>query len=323
MEQHPISTLAPAWPCGVHSERFHDFDRFSRIYSDKEWRIEQLSAGRFEGSSVIVRGELVQAARVDFNQVLLARGRAAPGRFAVCPVLPRNAGGLWRGRRLDPGQMVLLGPEGESDHRSARRVTVIELSLPAEALARHARALLKADEVRVPRTWSAVAPPPAVSERFQRALGRLLGLGFVSVQERREAEERCLRALLAIVFGASVGPARGDLPSRGRIAVVRRAEELMRSRLDRSTGAIDLCMELDVSDRTLRRAFLERWGMGPIAFHRTLRLNAVRAALKADAPSVSEVARKWGFQHLGNFAADYRRAFGEPPSRTARQSRAS
>jgi AraC family ethanolamine operon transcriptional activator len=97
--------------------------------------------------------------------------------------------------------------------------------------------------------------------------------------------------------------------------LVRRAEEFMRSRLGHRFGAIDLCRELGVSDRTLRLAFRERYGLGPMAYYKALRLNAVRSRLKAGAVvAVAAAAREFGFHHLGNFAADHRRLFGEPPS---------
>ena len=91
----------------------------------------------------------------------------------------------------------------------------------------------------------------------------------------------------------------------------------MRSRLSDPVGAIDLCRELEISDRTLRLAFRERYGLGPMAFYKGLRLNAVRSRLMAAQPvAVAAVARELGFHHLGNFAADYRKLFGERPSET-------
>ena len=55
-------------------------------------------------------------------------------------------------------------------------------------------------------------------------------------------------------------------------------------------------------------------------FLRELRLDKVRAELAASAggpgSGVREVAQKYGFLHLGHFAAQYRARFGERPSET-------
>jgi transcriptional regulator GlxA family with amidase domain len=119
-----------------------------------------------------------------------------------------------------------------------------------------------------------------------------------------------------VVFPTTDRP-RADLSLPARTALTRRAEEVMRAHLRDTLGAIDLCAELGVSDRTLRLAFRERFGLGPMAYYKALRLNAVRAALKAESvAAVSGVAREYGFHHLGNFAADYRWLFGQLPSET-------
>jgi AraC family ethanolamine operon transcriptional activator len=100
---------------------------------------------------------------------------------------------------------------------------------------------------------------------------------------------------------------------------VQQAEQYMRDRLVEPVGAIDLCRQLKVSDRTLRLAFRERYGIGPMGYYKRLRLNAVRTALRADPRmSVAAAAVTFGFHHLSNFAADYRRLFGENPSDTPR-----
>jgi AraC family ethanolamine operon transcriptional activator len=80
----------------------------------------------------------------------------------------------------------------------------------------------------------------------------------------------------------------------------------------------ELCAELGVSRRTLQTAFHETWGMGPLAWLRLLRLNAVRRALKS-APSVTAAATQLGFFHFGRFSHDYEALFGELPSQTFRQ----
>jgi AraC-like DNA-binding protein len=42
-------------------------------------------------------------------------------------------------------------------------------------------------------------------------------------------------------------------------------------------------------------------------------------ALPSDGITVTEVAERWGFGHLGNFSGSYRKRFGESPSQTLRR----
>src|SRR5262245_52056171 len=78
-----------------------------------------------------------------------------------------------------------------------------------------------------------------------------------------------------------------------------------------------------VPERTLLRQFQRFVGLPPLTYLRRLRLNAVRNEL-ATAQSnddISDVAIRCGFSHLGRFASDYRRLFGEAPSATRQRAR--
>jgi transcriptional regulator GlxA family with amidase domain len=77
-----------------------------------------------------------------------------------------------------------------------------------------------------------------------------------------------------------------------------------------------------VSMRSLYAGFKRHKGVAPMAALKNRRLEAARDdLLRADpADSVTSVALKWGFVHLGNFSRDYFRRFGEHPSETLRNS---
>lgn len=111
--------------------------------------------------------------------------------------------------------------------------------------------------------------------------------------------------------------------------VVRRAQEVMRAHAELPITLADVCTQTGTSARALQQAFAQHVGCGPMAWLRDLRLDLTRAALRAassesavrdgtGAPRVAEVAARFGFFHLGHFAAHYRRRFGELPSRTGR-----
>ena len=68
----------------------------------------------------------------------------------------------------------------------------------------------------------------------------------------------------------------------------------------------------------LERAFREVFGVSPHRLLMLRRLAAVRRELlRADAgTSVTDVATRWGFFHLGRFSQEYRLMYGERPSQT-------
>ncbi len=103
---------------------------------------------------------------------------------------------------------------------------------------------------------------------------------------------------------------------------VRRAVEFVERNLARPITVSDVAAAAGVSLRTLQAFFAEDLQQTPSSFIRNRRLERARADL-ADAPpgsgaTVSQIANRWGFSHLGRFANTYHQRFGEPPSQTLR-----
>ncbi|MFG2648663.1 AraC family transcriptional regulator [Streptomyces sp. NPDC048436] len=106
-----------------------------------------------------------------------------------------------------------------------------------------------------------------------------------------------------------------------RPAPVKRAMDAVRERPEHPFTPTGLAAEARVGVRWLQEAFRRYVGMSPMAYVRDVRLTRVRDELRVADPwalSVSEVAHRWGFSHLGRFAEQYRARFGELPSQTLR-----
>ena len=83
-----------------------------------------------------------------------------------------------------------------------------------------------------------------------------------------------------------------------------------------------ICRDSGINIRTLQRAFLERYGVTPKSYLQSQRLNkAYKALLHSDPKTtrIKDIALGQGYWHMSQFAADYRRQFGELPSRTLGQ----
>ncbi len=83
-----------------------------------------------------------------------------------------------------------------------------------------------------------------------------------------------------------------------------------------------LAQEYAVSGHTLQTSFKALFGFTPKRFFRLLKLNHVYYDLKnadAQSSSVSKIAQKWGFTHMGRFSLYYKELFGENPSVTLKR----
>ncbi|QWF78322.1 helix-turn-helix transcriptional regulator [Amycolatopsis sp. CA-230715] len=106
-------------------------------------------------------------------------------------------------------------------------------------------------------------------------------------------------------------------------AVVRRAVSFCEENASEPITVSDMAKAAGTSVRALQRGFRSQLGMSPLAHLRQVRLARVHEDLRAigqgDQPgTVTEVALRWGFPHLGRFSQLYRETYGEPPSHTLR-----
>ena len=102
-------------------------------------------------------------------------------------------------------------------------------------------------------------------------------------------------------------------------AMARALEFIHGSELE-TVSAADLCRHAQCSQRTLEKNFQKRFGVTPKKYIKCLRLARVHHGLRnfdaQDFDSIIELAGIQGFWHMGQFAADYRRIYGELPSDT-------
>lgn len=99
---------------------------------------------------------------------------------------------------------------------------------------------------------------------------------------------------------------------------VKRAIEYMHANLDAPITLADLVAVSGVAGRTLFQHFRAFKGVSPMRYLRDRRFEQVRRALMSVTAeeTVTSIAMRWGFSHMGRFAIEYRRRFGESPSAT-------
>jgi AraC-like DNA-binding protein len=164
--------------------------------------------------------------------------------------------------------------------------------------------------------------------RVLKALGEAVGAGMHDTCIRSEKSMALLgESILRLVFlnfpnGLSNRLLRHQMDSTSR--QIMKAVDFMRANLHQPLTLNEVAEATGISVRSLQYGFRRFRNIAPLAYLREIRLEAAQAELSSplNMLSIKDVALKWGFTHMGHFAARYRTAYGEMPSETARLGRA-
>ncbi|AOM42887.1 transcriptional regulator [Xenorhabdus hominickii] len=115
-----------------------------------------------------------------------------------------------------------------------------------------------------------------------------------------------------------------DSPTNRRGAIrprhVRKVQEYLQAHAHESITVEQLAQVAGVSLRSLYSGFRDFLNISPMQYLRDLRMEHVRTELLAgEASSVTGVALRWGFAHMGRFSAEYKARYGETPSESLRR----
>jgi AraC family ethanolamine operon transcriptional activator len=279
------------------------------------------------------RGHLLRASLGDmgfdagtFDGDLRVRGTLARKALSLVSVLERDGVHSQWGHRIEEGDILAIPPGGELDGRFQGRTAYAVVTAPWGLVMQRAEAF---EWLADPHFWIEAAihsPPPEAREACKRVLRgcasllRAMGGGIPASAVAFLRQELLDGVLTALAQSKVDGARRQGALNAARI--VRRAEDFVEGGgARRAVQVDDICQALNISRRTLYRAFHDLLDASPKAYLRLKNMSAARARLldAGNQPTtVTQVALDHGFWELGRFSGAYRAMFGEAPSETLR-----
>ena len=307
-------------------KKFHDLYDFSHsVYSwDTDFR--QLDSGSFKADLLQVDLGNFQFSHAHFNRHLIQRGCSPPNLYTFA--IPANSSQriIWRGKELPENGIMVYSPGMEIDGTTWPGFNIYTFSLPPEMLENHSRMFDCSEILDLVCDRDVLICNSSMLKEFRqwvRFFYPKIENGQTGVAEHNLPSEfnfRNLEQLLTTV--ASSRSVKHYTSSRSRNQALKKAMTYISEYSQECPTVQMICQAAGVSKRTLEYAFLERFGVSPKAFLQAFRLNGVYRELRRRDPSstsIVDVANHWGFWHMGQFAADYRKLFGELPSETLRK----
>jgi AraC family transcriptional regulator, ethanolamine operon transcriptional activator len=271
----------------------------------------------------------ILASRFDFNRKFFQKGTVPLGMRTYGVIGPRSTRVEWRGIDGLQHHVVVFPSNDEFEFLSHPGFSGDTLSLPEERLFEVADRLGLLESLEgLPNKQALLDSDPARVEGFRRRLDKLHFLAETSAHQTvnesvvADAEFEVIAALVeTLSSGRSDDDGRPGLCLRSRAFSI--ALDYIEDHASNPPSIEEICHASGVSWRTLNYAFRERFDLTPKQYLQAVRLNKVRRELlrRGSEGAISTIAAEWGFWHMGQFAKDYRRQFGELPSETAGEGR--
>tara|TARA_R100001377_G_scaffold59044_1_gene35549 strand:+ start:688 stop:1650 length:963 start_codon:yes stop_codon:yes gene_type:complete len=291
-------------------------------------QITQLSAGSYEGRVRIIDHQDVSVFFESQNCTVHKRGVTSQGLCTLSFFREQNAQHRFSTHNSEDHSLFFLPGGTDCDLHVRENASTVYFLLSQDALL---------DRLRVmqPAQWDIDPADVLVLNMLDRrplhALADLLhsSRAFVHNQDVEQQNPQFGKVIvdqLVMTMKTVAGEWQqsGSIKlGRARVVVNRAIDFILEEfRQHRCPTVVDVCLALQISQRTLEYSFQALLQTTPVAYVRYLRLNQARRQLLnacKERDSVTAIAMHWHFLHLGKFAKDYYQMFGESPSATLRK----
>ena len=288
---------------------------------DLDWR--QLDGGPLEAKLLRVASAHANFERVAFNRRFAQQSGSPSGRLTL-GLIEKTVGEIgWCQKEVSANDLLVFSPNGDNECVSKPGFRGHLMSYSEEYLERTAADLELSLNLGLYRKGGIALQID--SEAADGLRGILHRLDRAITAGSWDAESGWLRSDLEseipvrlVQLLATQPPMTPSLVDGFRAQAARKARDYIDAHANEPPTVESTCRAAGVSWRSLNYAFREIFGVTPKQYLQATRLDGVRKELHRKGPSakISEVAAHWGFWHMGQFAADYRRQFGELPSET-------
>ena len=299
-----------------------DAEQLGELYDGPELRYLRYAPGPFRSQMrKAIFGDLMVHCNQHSNSMLV-EGANRTGHVAIGFIGPNSTARRVLGESFTNSDAFLLGPRVEHLATVMPGQQAFQIFIPAEMLAREIAARLNRDPLEF-------ADRRLILRIGRQGVGKLIGIVAECFRASETSQDSSfnLQVLQASVVERVVTvltATENDLIRESRSArsigqILLRTRAYCDATAGTPTSLGDLCRAVGVGQRRLQLAFAEGLGISPMRYMKLRRLNSVHEQLlktTSDPPLIKQVARRVGFTHMGKFARDYKKVFGECPSET-------
>jgi len=312
----------------VVTGQFDDIDVCAQAIKQLKITGTQLTSGQFVGRVNFADLGSLKFTDVTYNQAMRIKGLKSPHLLGFAIALQGNQTQvLVHGCPIKKNDLFGFDPTRENDITTGKNAHLVLANVNLTVFQSQAEQMGYHDLGQKFLQQNSLHFHPA-SFRHLRAYYQQLSQMLIvqpSLLMQSQAQSHIVENFLPLLMdtlGSGIRQKKPIIKTLRRYPLVKKAEEIAQSYIDKPLTLKQLCDALETSSSALAYGFQDIFGLSPMAYLKIQRLNGVCHALKKadpDTTMVMQVAHQWGFWNAGHFARDYYKMFGELPSETLRK----
>ena len=318
--------LLSADPSVILDRQYHDFDEQAERLTGFDQSYLQLTPGAFTGRFLsCFLGDKVSVHMEHCNQALEQTVAGHPDAITLGVLASEGEPFLLNGHSFTRDNVLLAMPNADLHLRSPTEGAVIAIVIQASHLRDHAGLSDPAkDWLFTPDFGAQLLNAPQLARRVREDV--IQAIQAASFERAGQHNAQLIGdALLAGVASKLSLELAGTEAPLSRLLSPTSYDQFLAGRdvIHRNWSAIysldDVLATTRWGRRTLQNSFKSQVALGPLSYHRLLRLHMARRALRdpgQNAISIGDIAAKYEFWSWSHFTKLYHTHFGQPPSET-------
>ena len=291
------------------------------------WQIDftQLGPAQLESTVSLVQSANLGVCHFQFNSGFDQRLHAQPGYYSFGLPDPDTAAATVQGKAASPGAIIVFPHDHEAYGASHAGFNGYGIHIREAYLEAVAETVFKIPLRLLVPTAGVYALTEVQFRHLRWALSewRQMAATEGAVGASILAAHRPEALAIAVLNGLSNSRKTDEAQHLKSDRAIRLVLDYVNSAPSEEITAVELCTLADCSQRWLEQSFKKRFGVTPKAYVKYLRLARLRRDLQqppcGESQTVNQLAGAYGFWHMGQLAADYRKVYGELPSDTLKR----
>lgn len=292
---------------------FTDIDIYNEVVNNWDLNFKLLSKSDFSAQLKMISNESFSLARQKLTGKTEQKGKTQKG-FIVFGFAVNNTSFYWFDKKADSNNLIIFPKDNNFEVVSYEDYDVFIISIYKDYFFKSLEEIGVNTQIPL---YDGKSKMLFLSKTFSNRFSKLLNYFLNSDLKNDKKNDTMIKTIVTTLIeylNETNYSYKNDKINKKDIAL-KKAVKIISNHIENLYPIKQLCVMVGVSERTLLYAFKKKYKVSTSEYIKAHRLNKVKQEIyNTKRKSISEIAGKYHFWHMGQFAKDFKKQFGILPS---------